>query len=55
LQLDFESLDTAFRKELYAFVKRNRLIIDKDEVEKKLTKEIAQSREDLKNCLRYLA
>lgn len=55
LPLDFESLDTAFRKELYAFFKRNRLIIDKDEVEKKLTKEIAQSREDLKNCLRYLA
>ncbi len=37
LPLDFESLDTAFRKELYVFVKRYRLIIDKDEVEKKLS------------------
>ncbi len=55
LPLDFESLDAAFRKELYAFVKRYRLIIDKDEVEKKLAKEISQSREDLKKCLRYLA
>ena len=55
LPLDFGSLNAAFRQELYAFIKRNRLIIDKDEVEKKLTKEIAQSREDLKNCLRYLA
>jgi hypothetical protein len=55
LPLDFESLDKAFRKELYAFVKRNRLIIDKEEVEKKLAKEIAQSRDDLKKCLRYLA
>ena len=54
LPLDFESLDAAFRKELYAFVKRYRLIIDKDEVEKKLAKEISQSREDLKKCLRYL-
>jgi hypothetical protein len=55
LPLDFESLDAAFRKELYAFVKRYRLMIDKDEVEKKLAKEISQSREDLKKCLRYLA
>jgi hypothetical protein len=55
LPLDFESLDAAFSKELYAFVKRYRLIIDKDEVEKKLAKEISQSREDLKKCLRYLA
>jgi hypothetical protein len=55
LPLDFESLDKAFRKELYAFVKRNRLIIDKEEVEKKLAKKIAQSRDDLKKCLRYLA
>lgn len=54
LPLDFESLDAAFRKELYAFVKRYRLIVDKDEVEKKLAKEISQSREDLKKCLRYL-
>lgn len=54
LPLDFESLDTAFRKELYAFVKRFRLIIDKDEVEKKLAKEIAQSRADLEECLHYL-
>jgi hypothetical protein len=54
LSLDFESLDTTFRKELYAFVKRYRLIIDKGEVEKNLAKETAQSRADLKNCLRYL-
>lgn len=55
LPLDFESLDAAFRKELYAFVKRYRCIIDKDEVDRKLAKEISQSREDLKKCLRYLA
>lgn len=55
LPLDFESLDAAFRKELYAFVKRYRLMIDKDEVEKKLAKEISLSKEDLESCLRYLA
>ena len=38
LPLDFESLDAAFRKELYAFVKRYRLIIDKDEVREKIGK-----------------
>lgn len=55
LPLDFESLDASFRKELYAFVKRYRLMIDKEEVDKKLAKEISQSRVDLKQCLRYLA
>lgn len=55
LPLDFGSQDAAFRQELYEFVKRYRLMIDKDEVERKLTKAIAQSREDLESCLRYLA
>ena len=54
LPLDFGSLDAAFRQELYAFVKRHRLMIDKAEVERKLTKEIDQSRSDLEKCLCYL-
>lgn len=54
LPLDFGSLDAAFRQELYAFVKRHRLMIDKAEVERKLTKETAQSRSDLEKCLCYL-
>lgn len=54
LPLDFESLDAAFRQELYAFVNRHRLMIDKAELERKLAKEIAQSRADLEKCLRYL-
>jgi len=55
LPLDFGSQDAAFRQELYEFIKQYRLMIDKDEVERKLAKEISQSREDLESCLRYLA
>jgi hypothetical protein len=55
LPLDIRSQDAAFRQELYEFINRYRLIIDKDEVERKLAKEISQSREDLESCLRYLA
>ena len=54
LPFDFGSLNAAFRQELYEFIKRYRLMIDKDEVEKKLAKEVSQSRVDLENCLRYL-
>ncbi|PTQ81584.1 hypothetical protein C8U37_1217 [Trichococcus patagoniensis] len=54
LPLDFESLNAAFRQELYAFFKRHRLVIDNDEVKRKLTKEVSQSRADLESCLRYL-
>lgn len=54
LQLDFRRQDAAFRQELYEFVTRCKLLIDKDEVERKLAKEISQSKGDLESCLRYL-
>lgn len=54
LPLDFESLDATFRQDLYAFAKRHRLMIDKAELERKLAKEITQSRADLEKCLCYL-
>lgn len=54
LPLDFESQDAVFKLELYEFIKRYKLMIDKDEAERKLAKEITQSKEDLESCLRYL-
>ena len=54
LPLDFENLDEMFRQELYAFIKRNRLMIDTAELERQLAKETAQSKANLEKCLHYL-